>query len=74
MKVVRALFDGRDIKFIDPIKTEKKTEVLVIFPNDTEKFASEEARRFLKGSIKGLNLTDKLLKSRAKDLELERRQ
>ena len=74
MQVIRALFDGRDIKPIEPIKTKKKTEVLVIFPNDTEKFAPEEARRLLKGSIKGMNLTEKLLKSRAEDLELERRQ
>ncbi len=73
MQVVRALFDGHDIKPIEPIKTKKKTEVLVIFPDDVERFAPEEARRLLKGAGKGERLTEKLLKSRAEDIRLERR-
>lgn len=73
MIVVKALFDGHDIKPIEPIKTKKKTEVLVIFPNDIERFDSEEARRLLRGSGKGERLTERLLKSRAEDNKLERR-
>ena len=73
MQVIRALFDGHDIKPIDPIMTKKKTEVIVIFPNDAEKIAHEEARKLLRGSGKGERLTRKLLESRAEDISLERR-
>ena len=67
MQVVRALFDGHDIKPMEVIKTKKKTEVLVIFPNQEEKIDPKEARRLLRGSGKGEKLTEKLLKSRADD-------
>jgi hypothetical protein len=73
MQVVRAFFDGHNIKPIEPIKTKKTTEVLVIFPNDVERFSPEEARRLLRGAGKGERLTERLLKSRAMDLKLERR-
>ncbi|MGB9715451.1 MAG: hypothetical protein ACPL1G_03470 [Thermodesulfovibrionales bacterium] len=52
---------------------QKKTEVLVIFPNEVEIFAPEEARRLLRGAGKGERLTERLLKTRAIDLKLERR-
>ncbi len=64
MQVVRALFDGHDIRPIEPIKSNKKSEVLVIFPSDIERVDPEEARRLLRGSGKGERLTDRLLKSR----------
>jgi len=64
MQVVRALFDGRTIKPIDPISTKKKTEVLVIFPNDVKKIIPEKARKLLRGSGKGERLTERLLISR----------
>ena len=73
MQVVRALFDGNEIKPIEPIRTKKKTEVLVIFPDEVERFAQDEARKLLRGSWKGEGLTEKLLKSRAEDIHLERR-
>lgn len=73
MQVVRALFDGNEIKPIEPIKAKKKTEVLVIFPDEVERFAPEEARKLLRGSGKGERLTEKLLKTRAEDIEIERR-
>ena len=72
MQVVKAVFDGHDIKPIEPIKTKKITEVIVIFPNDEEKIGSAEARKLLRGSGKGLQLTEKLLKSRLEDIKLER--
>ena len=50
MQVVRAFFDGHNIKPIEPIKKKKTTEVLVIFPNDVERFSPEEARRLLRGA------------------------
>ena len=73
MQVVRALFDGNEIKPIEPIKTKKKTEVLVIFPDEVERFAPEEARKLLRGAGRGEGLTEKLLRSRAEDIKLERR-
>jgi len=73
MQVIRALFDGYKIKPIEPIKTKKKTEVIVIFPDDVERFAPEKARRLLRGSGRGEKLTEKLLKSRNEDIKLEGR-
>jgi predicted DNA-binding antitoxin AbrB/MazE fold protein len=68
MQVVRAIYDGYDIKPIEPINIKTKTEVLVIFPNNSEQMNPSEARRLLKGRGKGENLIGKLLKSRAEDL------
>lgn len=73
MQAVRAIFDGHEIKPLEPIKTKIKTEVLVIFPDVAEKLPSQEARRLLRGAGKGEHLTEKLLKSRAEDLEREGR-
>ena len=73
MQVVRALFDGHDIKPIEPIRTKKRTEVLIIFPNKPEDISPAEARKLLRGSGQGERLTKKLLKSRAEDLNYESR-
>ena len=73
MQAIKALYNGRDIKPMEEIKTKKKTEVIVIFPNEIEeRVTPEDARRFLRGSGKGERLTEKLLKSRAEDISLER--
>jgi len=73
MPVIRAIFDGNEIKPVEPIKTKKKTEVLVIFPDEGERLAPEEARKLLRGVGRGEGLTEKLLRSRAEDIRLERR-
>ncbi|MCK4766199.1 MAG: hypothetical protein KAW12_28645 [Candidatus Aminicenantes bacterium] len=73
MQVVRALFDGHDIKPIEPIKATGKTEVLVIFPNQVEKIDPKRAGKLLRGSGKGERLTEKLLKSRANDQKYDAR-
>ena len=72
MQAIKAIYDGHDIKPLEHIKTDKKTEVLVIFPDTTERIPSNEARRLLKGVGKGEHLTERLLKARAEDIELER--
>ena len=72
MQVIRAIFDGREIKPVEPIRTKRETEVLVIFPNDNDKIAPDQARSILRGSCKGEKLTEKLLKARQEDLEFER--
>lgn len=72
MQAIRAFYDGHDITPIEPIKTKRKTEVIVIFPNGREeRIASETARRLLRGSGKGEHLTEKLLRARAEDISLE---
>ena len=73
MPVIRAIFDGNEIKPIEPIKTKKKTEVLVIFPDEGGRLAPEEARKLLRGAGRGEGLTERLLRSRAEDIKLERR-
>jgi hypothetical protein len=73
MQVVRAIFDGHDVKPIEPIKIKKKSEVLVIFPDEGERIASAEARRLLRGAGKGEKLTERLLKYRADDTRNESR-
>lgn len=73
MPVVKAIFDGNEIKPIEPITTKNKTEVLIIFPEEEGRLAPEAARKLLRGSGKGEGLTKKLLRSRAEDIELERR-
>ncbi len=73
MQVIRALYDGIEIKPIEPIRTRKKTEVLIIFPDEEEKIPSKEARKLLRGCGRGEKLTEKLLKSRREDMLLEER-
>ncbi len=73
MQVVKAIFDGHAIKVIEPIKSKKRTEVLVIFPDEVKRFTPKEARKLLRGAGKGERLTEKLLKSRAEDIKLEGR-
>jgi len=72
MQVVRAIFDGKEIKPIEPIKRRGKTEVLVVFPDDTAKIIPEKARVLLRGRGRGEMLNEELLKSRAEDIRIER--
>lgn len=73
MQVVRAIYDGHDIRAIEPIKVKRQTEVLVIFPDKVEKTSPSEARKLLRGSGKGEKLTEKLLKYRADETRDESR-
>ena len=71
MQAVRALFDGQDIRPLEPIKTKERTEVLIIFPTKEEDITPSEVRNLLKGSGKGEKLTERLLKSRTDDMKNE---
>jgi hypothetical protein len=63
MKVVRALYNGRSIKPLQPV-----------FPNtSTGRIESDRARRLLRGSGKGENLTEKLIRSRKEDVSIEKK-
>jgi hypothetical protein len=73
MPIIKAIFDGNEIKPVEPIKTKKKTEVFIIFPDEGARLAPKVARKLLRGAGKGEGLTEKLLRSRAEDIRLERR-
>ena len=74
MKVVRALYNGRSIKPLEPVDVEGATEVIVVFPNTgISRIESGRARRLLRGSGKGEKLTEKLIRSRKKDLSFEKK-
>lgn len=77
MQAIRAIYDGKKIEPLEPISTRRKTEIIVIFPDNEEKgkagMTSEQARFLLRGSAKGEHLTEKLLKSRKEDKALEKR-
>jgi len=70
MKAVKAIYDGHDVKLMEPIPLKGKTDVLVVFPDISGKVSSQEARRLLRGSGKGEGLVKKLLQSRAEDITL----
>ncbi len=70
MKAVKAIYDGHDVKLMEPVPSTKKTDVLVVFPDNSEKICPQEARKLLRGSGKGEGLVKKLLRSRAEDITL----
>lgn len=70
MKAVKAVYDGHDVKLMEPVPLKGKTDVLVVFPDILEKLSAPEARRLLRGSGKGEGLVKKLLQSRAEDMTL----
>jgi hypothetical protein len=70
MKAVKAIYDGHDVKLMEPLPLKGKTDVLVVFPDIAGKMSSQEARKLLRGSGKGEKLVERLLQSRAEDLAL----
>lgn len=73
MQVVKAIFDGHDVKPLEPIRSRKDTEVLIIIPDDAQSQSHAEARKLLRGIGRGEHLNEKLLASRAEDIGLERK-
>jgi hypothetical protein len=74
MKVVRALYNGRSIKPLQPVDVDGTVEVIVVFPTvSTGRIESDRARRLLRGSGKGENLTEKLIRSRKEDVSIEKK-
>jgi len=70
MKAVKAIYDGHDVKLMEPVQLREKTDVLVVFPDISEKISPRDARRLLRGSGKGEGLVKKLLHSRTEDVTL----
>lgn len=71
MQAIRAIYDGRDIIPLEPFKIDKKTEVLIILPDSETKIPPSVAREQLRGAGKGDHLVEKLLASRAEDVNRE---
>ena len=71
MKAIKAYFDRQNVKLAEPAPAEGKTEVLVVFPDNSKKVSPQEARQLLRGSAKGEGLVKKLLQSRAEDTTLD---
>ena len=55
---------------MEPIPLKGTTDVLVVFPDISDKVSSQEARRLLRGSGRGEGLVKKLLQSRAEDITI----
>ena len=72
MRTVKALYDGNEVRIIEPVKLKKNTEIFLVIPNDMQKISPSEARKQLRGSGKGEKLTEKLLKSRKEDSGFDR--
>jgi len=70
MKAVKVIFDGHDVKLMEPVPLKGNTDVLVVFPDISKKVSPRDARRLLRGSGKGEGLVEKLLQSRAEDMTL----
>lgn len=71
MKAVKAYYDGHSIKPLEPISVKGNMEVIIVFPDNGGKIAAPDARKRLRGSGKGENLTKLLLQSRKEDLAFE---
>jgi len=71
MKAVKAYYDGHSIKPLEPVSVKGNMEVIIVFPENGGTITAPDARKRLRGSGKGENLTELLLKSRKEDLALE---
>jgi len=71
MLAIKGIYDGKNIKALEPIPTQKRTEVIITFLDNIEKRKNDKDWRNLRGSAKGQGLSAALLKSREEDLEFE---
>ncbi len=75
MLAIRGIYDGKQIKPSEDIPFKEKRNVIITFLEEpVEEFNLEleiDPIKTLRGCAKGANLTEKLLESRRKDLELE---
>ena len=75
MLTIRGIYDGKKIEPSEEITFKEKRTVLITFLEDPVEETNLELEidpiKTLRGCAKGSNLTEKLLESRRKDLELE---
>ena len=75
MLTIRGVYDGKEIRPSEEIPFKGKKDVIITFLEEPIKGTDSELDtdpiKALRGCAKGENLTEKLLKSRKEDLELE---
>jgi hypothetical protein len=71
MLAIKGIYDGKDIKPLEPIPIQKRTEVIITFLDNIKKRKNDKDWRTLRGSARGQGLSTALLKSREEDLKLE---
>jgi len=71
MLAIKGIYDGTEIKPLEPIPFKKGMEVIITFLHEYEIKKEKDAWRKLRGSAKGAGLTAALLRSRREDLERE---
>ena len=78
MLAIKGIYDGKDIKPSEKIPFKEKRNVIITFLEEpvekTDRESEIDPIKALRGCAKGTNLTQKLLKSRKEDLELEEAQ
>lgn len=77
MLAIKGIYDGKKIEPLEKIPFSEKRNVIITFLEEPVEETKEEKGKeidpikALRGCAKGLNLTEKLLKERRKDLLLE---
>ena len=71
MLAIKGIYDGRVIKPLEPVPFKEGVKVIITFLDDIQKTKSGKDWRDLRGSAKGENLLQTLLRDRAEDLNRE---
>jgi len=71
MLAIKGIYDGTAIKPIEPIPFKEKMEVIITFLNDNQKAKKGKYWRNLRGSARGENMLETLLRNREEDLSRE---
>lgn len=75
MVTIKGIYDGEKIELLEEVPFKEKRKVVVTFleeaPEDTDIESEISLIESLRGCARGSDLTEKLLKSRREDLELE---
>ena len=71
MIAIKGVYDGQEIKALETIPFSQKRNVIITFLEEIVPIEKKQNWRRLRGSAKGTNLTNALLKSRKEDFERE---
>jgi len=72
MLAIKGIYDGKNIKPLEPIPITRSVDVIITFLEKVEVETKNKNWRGLRGSAKGHGLISALLKSRKEDLGFER--
>jgi len=68
MLAIKGIYDGTEIKPLEPIPFKDNVNVIITFLKDAKKTKAMKNWRDLRGSARGENLLEALLTERRKDL------